>query len=136
MDKQAITTFDDCNQSVGAVSTSPMNVAFSGSGHSPFGRNNVHSRLFAFRFSAVSVVVSSISTPNFEANRPIPLYNRLHSLRRHPQSAIEANDLSVQHRIVDNVQNKFGELLRPAEPRGKRDRSPETVLEGLWHAAH
>src|SRR4051794_13635898 len=48
-------------------------------------------------------------------------------LRRHPQGAIEADDLAVEHLVLDDVTGEAGVLLGPAEARGKWDPGAERL---------
>ena len=52
-------------------------------------------------------------------------------LRRHPDRAIEANHLTVQHRVGHNVLHQLGELIRLAETIGKWHLSAQRVLRLL-----
>src|SRR4051794_6299603 len=48
-------------------------------------------------------------------------------LGRHPQRAVQANRLAVQHRILSDVARERRVLVREAEPGGERDRLAERL---------
>src|SRR5512134_16388 len=48
-------------------------------------------------------------------------------LRRHPERPVQPDRLSVQHRVRDDLGGELAVLLRPAEPRGKRNPGAERL---------
>src|SRR4051812_48504626 len=52
-------------------------------------------------------------------------------LRRHPQRAVEADRLTVEHRVLRDVTRKRGELRGPAQARRERDLLAELLACGL-----
>src|SRR4051794_27271551 len=59
---------------------------------------------------------------------------RLRLSRRHPQSAIQPDDLAVEHRVLDDVHRQRGVLVRAPEPRRERDLAAEGVAGLLGQA--
>ena len=51
-------------------------------------------------------------------------------LRRHPDRAVEADRLAVQHRVLDDRAHELRELAGPAETRRERHHLAERILYG------
>src|SRR6266542_4201725 len=73
---------------------------------------------------------------NYAAPNPVPepgtraLARELRpSLRRHPDRAVEPDHLAVQHRIFDDLPHERRELVRPPEPRRKRNHLAERLRD-------